>query len=465
MSTALVPVEPQKLTVLDRIRQWALPRPRTSLATLPASADFQSGGMALANQIANVSWPANAGSYRALAQTPWVHAAIDIRKDQLATAEYDIVQLRHDGRKNVRLAQRIRDLFETPNALDASFHSFVARLTDDLLTLDAAPFEIVRYPTGEIAELWPVQGERIAVNRRWDGSNPDLYRYALLVDGRIRETFRDEQMGYLMDNPRTDSPIGVSPVQILMSVIDAELKAQNYNKRMVTGAAPDGIFNIGESAIDTDVQRAKSEWEARMADGGAVHIIGGFKGPSWMPFRETNRDMQFREWVDLLLRCIAVVYGLSPMDLGITFDVNRSSADTQSQNSEDRGIRPLMDLFQRYFTRKVVWDESFGGRENNLAFRWTALNLDETLAKANINKVAMPGVGWKSINTARLDAGRPPIGELDDEDNVFNHIIIGTPKGVLDLNTKKYLGEEQLAELAQETAAAKPQPGGTNAGT
>jgi hypothetical protein len=160
--------------------------------------------------------------------------------------------------------------------------------------------------------------------------------------------------------------------------------------------------------------------------------------------------MQFREWQDLLLRCIATVYGLSPMDLGITFDVNRSTATAQQENTADRGLRPLLDLVQRYITREYVWDESFGGRENNLQFAFTALNLNETQQKAAINRIAMPGVPTKSPNEARMDDGRPPIGRTEDDGNIFNHLLVQTPKGMLDLNTNKYLGEEQLAQLAAD---------------
>ena len=136
------------------------------------------------------------------------------------------------------------------------------------------------------------------------------------------------------------------------------------------------------------------------------------------------------------------------MDLAITFDVNRSTAEAQTSNTEDRGLRPLMSMFQNYMTREIVWDRSFGGKENNLAFKFADLTLDETLAKANINKVAMPGVPTKSINEARRTDGRAPIGDPQDEDNIFNHLLTNTPKGMLDITANRYLGEEQLAEIA-----------------
>jgi phage portal protein BeeE len=438
-------------TFWDNLRQWFF-RPKTSPQNAPTTA---MGGFAMISQEAGRIGTVNAATYRAWAQTPWVAAAIDIRKDQLAAAEWDIVPYRHDGRRNVRLAQRIRDLFDTPNAIDADFHGFIQRLVGDLLTLDAGVAEIVRTPDRDIAELWPTPGEFIRVNARWDGSNPSMPRYYWYPDGTEKDSFLDSDMLYIMDNPRTNSPVGVSPIHILRTVIDSELQAQEYNRRMVMGAAPDGVLHLGEGALGEDVERTKSKFENEVFGKSSMGVIGGYKNPTFLKFRDSNRDFQYREWIDLLLRCIAVVYGLSPMDLGITFDVNRSTSEAQGQMSEDRGLRPLMSLIQRNFTRKIVWDESFGGRDNNLAFKWTALNLDETMTKANINKISMPGVPTKSINEARRDAGREPIGDMNDEANVFNHLIVQTPKGMLDITTGTYLGEEQLAQLQQETARAK----------
>jgi phage portal protein BeeE len=244
--------------------------------------------------------------------------------------------------------------------------------------------------------------------------------------------------------------VGLSPMAVLASVIDSELQAMEYNRRMVMGAAPDGMLNIGDDAPPEKVAEAKSFFASEVFGQSAMAIIGGYKNPAYMPFRPNQREMQFREWQDLLIRCIAVVLGLAPMDLGITFDVNRSTAEQGAQNTDDRGLRPLMALFQKYMTREIVWDESFGGRANNLQFVFKSLNLNETKAKADINKVALGSVSWKVVNEARETDGRPPLGDPQDEGNIFNHILVNTPKGMLDLTTEKYIGEEQLAKVAAD---------------
>jgi hypothetical protein len=122
------------------------------------------------------------------------------------------------------------------------------------------------------------------------------------------------------------------------------------------------------------------------------------------------------------------VFQISPQDVGITMDINRANADQQAEGSEDRGLRPLLALIQEYLTREVVWDPSFGGRKNNLAFRFTKLNLKESLNRAQINTLALGKVPWKTINEARTEEGRPPLGPD------FDKLIMGTSVGAVSLD-------------------------------
>lgn len=447
---ALVPIpEPEKrLTLLEQVRKFL--QPRTSPARVPNLAAGSIGSIQFVSSDVALARPAGTATYRAWANTPWVFAGINIRKNQIAAAEWDIVPFDNTKRYPVRVQQRLRDLFNQPSAKLDSFQSFASTLIDDMLTLDAGVIEKVRYPSGDIAELWPVRGEWIAIDERWDGSAPNRPRYYFIPDGTVRAQFRNEDMVYMIANNRANSAVGVSPMAVLASTIDSELQAMEYNRRMVMGAAPDGVLNIGDDAPSEKVTEAQSFFANKVFGQSAMAIVGGYKNPTYIPFRGNNRDMQFREWQDLLIRCIAVVLGLAPMDLGITFDVNRSTAEQGAQNTDDRGLRPLMSLFQNYMTREIVWDKSFGGKENNLQFAFKALNLDETMQKASINKIAMPGVGWKAINEARAMDGRPPLGDPTDENNIFNHILIGTPAGMLDLNTETYIGADALAKASAD---------------
>ena len=183
-----------------------------------------------------------------------------------------------------------------------------------------------------------------------------------------------------------------------------------YNVRQITGAAPDGMIDLGEGAGDKQVGDFKRYWMAEVAGKGAMAFVGGSKGAKFHPFRQSHRDMQFLEFQVWYVRKVAAVYGLSPQDLGLTMDINRANAEQQAEQTEDRGQRPLMTLMQEALTREIVWDASFGGRDNNLQFVFKRLNLKESLTKAQINEIALGGAAWKTVDEARIDDGRPPVG-------------------------------------------------------
>lgn len=393
----------------------------------------------------------NSAMYRNWAEhSEWVRAAINIRKTQVSSADWDIVPYDVDGDMNLTLASRARELFDSPNAKWDSFRGFIEPIVEDVLVLDAGVIEKVRTLTDQIVELWGVDGSQIKINAFWDG-DPDEPRYFWYPDYQERARFRNDELVYIMANPSTYRVIGLSPLETLKMTIDAELMSSDYNRRQVTEAAPDGILNIGEGARPEDVERFKSYWSAEVAGKGAMAIIGGTKAPSFIGFRPNNRDMQFDEWQTYLVRKICAVFGIAPQDLGLTADINRANGEVQAQMTEDRGLRPLMHLIQDFLTREILWDPSFGGKEANLAFRFTQLNLKETKSKADINKLALAGTPWKTPNEARIDDGREPFGpEYDD-------LFMVTPTGAVrlaDVPTAREVFEAQTAP--KPAPAAKP---------
>ena len=378
----------------------------------------------------------------------WVRGAVNIRRSQISSAEWDIVPFEKEKPVSVRLQRKLRDLLLEPNPANDSFRAFIEPIIEDIIVLDAGVVEKVRSLDGVVRELWPVDGATIKVNALWDGSEQEP-RYFWYPDYKERAQFLNRDMVYMMANRRSNSPVGLSALETLKSVIEAEIYGTEYNRRQVSGAAPDGVLDMGEGMTEPDVRKFRSYFESEVAGRGAIGFIGGSKGAKWIPFRQTQRDMQFLEWQIFLVRKIAVVLGVTPQDLGVTFDINRSTAETQIQISEDRGLRPLMSLVQDYITEEIVWDESFGGSNNNLAFRFTALNLKESTAKAEINEKALAGVPWRFVNEARLDEGREPIQALEGK------IIMSTPTGAVDISdvpTVREVLEMQMAKRQESSA-------------
>lgn len=387
--------------------------------------------------------------YRHWAKTSeWVRGAISIRRAQVSSAEWDIVPYDQRRPYSKRQQDKIRALFRTPNPANDSYRGFIEPVIDDLLTLDAGCIELVRDLSGELREMWPTNAAQIKVNALWDG-DPKSARYYWYPDNFTEKArWRNADFVYMMMNPRTDTPVGLPPLETLRAAVEAEMAAHEYNRRQVENAAPDGIINLGEGFTEPQVNRFREFFESEVAGRGPLGFIGGSKDPGFIKFRDSNRDQQFLEWQIYLVRKIAVVFGLTPQDLGVTFDVNRSTSEIQLQVSEDRGLRPLMSSTQEYLTEEIVWDEGFGGPANNLAFRFTALNLKESTAKAAIYEKALAGVPWRFINEARVDEGREPIAGMEGK------LIMATPQGAVDISDVPTVRE--LLEMQNEAKKAPP---------
>ena len=343
-----------------------------------------------------------------------VRGAIDIRRGQVAVAEWDIVPTDPDKTYSIPLRDQIKRLFDTPNPTISSFRSFAEPVLEDVLVLDAGSIEKVRSLRGQIAQLWYLDGGEIKVAKYWDGE-PDEPRYFWYPQGagRAVTSWRNEDFTYIMSRPGTHRVVGLSTMEVLKLTIDAELGGSAYNARQVTSAAPDGMIDLGEGVRPNQVESFKSYWLSEIAGKGAMAILGGSRGAKFLPFRgagNSNRDMQFIEWQNYLLRKVALVFGLSAQDLNSVADINRANAEVFQENTEDRGHRPTLGLMQDYFTREIVWDEGFGGPDNNLSFKFTKLNMKETLDNAQVQSTQTGKMPVRSVNELRKKDGLEPWG-------------------------------------------------------
>ncbi len=391
--------------------------------------------------------------------SPWIRAGFDVRSGQLQRAEYDLGPFDRDMRKpDPGLMRRIREVLDQPNPGDPSYATFISAIAEDMLALDAGAIEKERVVRGEIIYLWPTDGGAIKVDRLWSG-NPREPRYYFCPDPQVEVPLLNSDLVYIKIHNRSSSPIGISYLETLRMTIDAELANMLYNARTVKQAAPDGIMDMGENARSTQVESFKAFWDNEIAGQGMMAFWGGTKNAKYIDFHKSNRDMQMMEWEILLVRQIAAVLQLSPQDLGVTFDVNRASGEVQQQNTEDRGLRTLLGTVQDYITSEICWDPGWGGRENNIAFRFRAVSDRQSLTKAQTHKFTLAGMPSQTINEARTDIGLPPIGDPTDITNPYNQLMANTAQGLVTLEKIPTAYELSIgAPSAAATSVSPPDP-------
>lgn len=424
--------------IVSRIKQGLRSSPKRVPDVTAASAVFSDGKKVGKSDVRLYRhWSEN---------SEWVRAAIDIRKGQLSAAEWDIVPADPRRPYSKRLAEEIKRLLMQPNPRDESYQTFIEMIVEDILVLDAGAIEKVFSLDGRLRELWPVDGGTIRVSRLWDG-DPMEARYFWWPDQRERAAYLNREMVYLMQRPRTNSVVGLSNLEILKRSIEAEIFGHDFNARQVSSATGDGIFDLGENARPDQVERFKAYWRADIAGMGATAFWGGTKGAKWIPFRTSQRDMQFLEWQEYLVKKIAAVFEMHAQDLQMTNEVNKSTSEVLDQQTDERGAKRLMKTVAGELTRQVVWDPGFGGVDNNLAFNFTRLNLRETLAQAKIDEIHLAHMPLEAINENRMGKGLEPFKEEH-----FNYPMVITPTGAVSLRDVPTARE--LMELKRQTPSS-----------
>jgi len=390
----------------------------------------------------------------------FLRAGLDFLLNNLERAEWELMPFDVKGPKpDPGLMGRMQELLTLPNPGDSGFAPFIRRAGEDLLVLDALTIEKERKLKGEIAWLWPADGAKVLVDRLWDG-DPKRPRY-VWHPTPSKEYDRDllnDDLIYGMIHSRTNDVVGVGFPEILKLVIESELRASMFNARTVSQAAPDGVMDLGENARPEQVDQFRSFFEAEVAGQGLMAFWGGTKGAKFIPFARNNTEMQYMQWLEYQVRKIAAVLQISTQDIQMTADINRATGQVQQQNTESRGVKMVLGVVQDLITTQFCWDRGYGGRRNNIAFRFRAVSDQASLAQAEEKKLTVAGMPIESINQARRDLGWPPIGDPDDPGNPFNSLMANTPLGLVRLDDIPTAREVVMAK-AKAAPAATPAGG------
>ena len=195
-----------------------------ALRTSPKTDPIAASVAAVTNAAPRSARPTSAPVPGMGARIEWIRAAINIRNNQIATAEWDIVPVDENKRYSKRLQAQLQELFDTPNPEDRNFPTFAMKVVEDILTLDAGVIEKVRSLDGVVRQMWPVDGGKVKVNALWDGDpdEPRFFWYPLYHgDPKDAVPFKAKDMPYIMSNPSSYLPIGVSPLETLKYAVDA----------------------------------------------------------------------------------------------------------------------------------------------------------------------------------------------------------------------------------------------------
>lgn len=313
-----------------------------------------------------------------------------------------------------------------------NFNLFLRKIVRDSLELDALTWENVFNHKGELCELWAVDASTIElvtdcstgeldpppvyipVTSRGQSIAGDI-AYIQRINGQVVAEYSEEDLAYAVRNPRTDIErvgFGLSELEVLIDIVTGIVNGLRYNTSYFSHShLPQGVMEIVGKYKDKHLEAFKRHWRT-LTSGSvgkwAVPILAledgqGFK---FTPFKNSNKDMEFNQFLEFLFNLACAVYQINPDEVGFKSWSSGSSLHKTDNTSEkieqslDKGFVPLMEFLSDTFNSEVVdmIDPEF-------CFSWVGLSDQDEEHK------------WQQIKM-KLDAGVVTVAEIRKQEDL-----------------------------------------------
>jgi phage portal protein BeeE len=323
-----------------------------------------------------------------LAKNPYVFSVIRTLKDEAATTKWGIrlkrefTEDKFSGKYDSEI-KRITQFFNNPNGNEESFSDILAEWVVDLCEVDAAVGVKVFNKKRDFSQLFARDGGSFL-------KNPDIFGYLgerdefcdpyadinpnLIMPDRIKlygtmysmkaayfqygftgnalpVPFGRRELMYIMGNPRADSIYGRSPIEILNDTLLTLVYGQQYNlDYYINGNAPDGLINLvgaDQDIVDMFKERMKDKFKTTDNLGynkriGHRYPIYGGPAATFVPFSVSSKDLEIIEQQRWFTKLVWIAFGVSPDQMGMTEDSNRSVSNVQTTIYKRKTLRPLL---------------------------------------------------------------------------------------------------------------------------
>ncbi len=394
---------------------------------------------------------------RALVDTYSVaRSCVDKRKQEILGLDWDVVPtdeaeqaLMGDEKARADWEKRravVLDFFSHPDSDRAKYptlDSWLAALLEDRFVIDAVAIHLVpprkkgSGPFGsDLAALNIIDGSTIRplLSTLGETPKPTAVGYQQFVWGVPRvdllsviagddledldepvADYRADQLIYMRETPRAFTPYGQSLVEKALLPISIGLARQQYQNLYFQDGSIPGMFVTPGPEISTpqQIRQLQDALNALANDLGAKHrIIVLPPGSEAKPQKPFPLADQFDEWI---ISQVAMPFGLTPMDLGVTPRVSAVQSPSESrelsQINSDKGsqtrIEPVCSSLKSVIFDFVI-QQVFG--QKDMQWSWGLTDRGKNRQALIDQGVALVKVGGKTLDELRVSLGDTPYG-------------------------------------------------------
>ena len=389
--TPITPLAPPEIAG----RQWDFPS-GYNLSTLP-----------------RIYEPITFATLRALAEGyDLLRLVIETRKDQVARLAWTIGARSKKPGDDPRIAA-IQSFFARPDGRH-SFADWLRLLLEELFVIDAPALYKTRDRAGRLTALLPIDGATIKpVIDDWgrtpqpfveDGETVYPVAYQQILKGYPAVDYSVRDLLYRPRNIRVNHAYGFGPVEQIVTSVNIGLRRQAFILDYFTqGNIPDSLIGVPENWTPDQIASYQKYWDAYF-DGDLTRrrrakFVPGGVAKTFIQTKEPDLKGPFDDW---LARIVCFAFSISPQ--GLVQQMNRATAQTQKELSQEEGLAPIL-AWVKGLIDEIIADEFFAP---DLEFVWSAdPSIDPQTQEAILSSYTTKGI--LTINEARAALGREPL--------------------------------------------------------
>ena len=257
------------------------------------------------------------------------------------------------------------------NFLRDDFGLFLKKVVRDSLIYDQMCFQVVPNSKGDPSAFQAMSAHSIRLAKATeDGGfqyNPEVPFAVQVFEEQVIAEFLPDELCFGIRNPRSDLEVGgygFSELEMLIHTLTGYLYAIQYNQKFFSqGMGVKGMLNFKGTIPERQLRAFKREF-ASMVTG----VSNAWRTPitnsddiQWINLHSSNREMEYSQWLDFLIKVACSVYMLDPSEINFTYgNTGQSSAMGTASSvekvteSKDRGLVPLVLRTFNFLNKYVI---------------------------------------------------------------------------------------------------------------
>jgi hypothetical protein len=268
------------------------------------------------------------------------------------------------------------------------FHDFLKIFPKDMLELDQGCFEVQRTRGGDPVSYDCVDSSTVrlleTIDPNYDQQNGkyepltfqghtylphycQVWRERILINPKTKQEviWYPWEMCFAVRNKTSNiiqNGYGQSELEVLMRVVTWLLESMEYNGRFFTnGSNPRGFFTMKGGVDPRMLNDFRMAWRSMVTGWQNAHKVPIFEADKmeWISMQNTNKEMEFSNWIELLTLITCSVFHMDPSELGFHFRqqttlFGESGQKQRTEHSKDKGLKPLLKVIQKNISKFIV---------------------------------------------------------------------------------------------------------------